>query len=266
MATFFDTAATMSRWYDDRTAARRAFVLAMLLVSLLGWLAIHMVVVDTSVDTFVRYRTRAINLPSAIPPVAEADARPDDGAQPRRGGGDAGAHRSLPGTSGEIYRPVLTLIVPNETTPPARFDDIASDDVGPAGGVGIGPSGSDGGGPGGGGGVLGGVGGGVVDTVVDDDDFLASVDVEAAIDLDRLRSRIVYPEVARRLRQEGRVVVKVWIAPDGTLARVSVAGSAGAALDAAALAAVEGMTATPARQGSRTVGTWMYIPVMFVLP
>lgn len=75
-----------------------------------------------------------------------------------------------------------------------------------------------------------------------------------------------YPDRSRRLREEGTVVLDLWILPDGRVGDVQVADSSGhARLDAAAREAVRHWRYTAARQGGQAIA-WRYRqPVVFSL-
>lgn len=75
-----------------------------------------------------------------------------------------------------------------------------------------------------------------------------------------------YPSAARRQRQQGQVMLRVQVEPDGHPARVEVARSSGhRALDRAARAAVERWQFVPARRGEEAVMAWVMVPVRFAL-
>src|SRR5690606_7164175 len=75
-----------------------------------------------------------------------------------------------------------------------------------------------------------------------------------------------YPARSRRLREEGTVVLALWVLPDGRVGEVQVAESSGhARLDAAAREAVRHWRYTAARQGGQPIA-WRYRqPVVFSL-
>lgn len=76
----------------------------------------------------------------------------------------------------------------------------------------------------------------------------------------------VYPPVSRRMSEEGRVVLKVFVAPAGTPSQVEVStGSGSPRLDQAALDTVWHWKFVPARRGEETVGGWVYVPITFQL-
>lgn len=75
-----------------------------------------------------------------------------------------------------------------------------------------------------------------------------------------------YPLSARRLGQEGVVLLRVKVDPAGVPAEVHLAKSSGvASLDEAALKAVRGWTFVPARQGQEPVAAWVEVPIRFRL-
>ena len=76
----------------------------------------------------------------------------------------------------------------------------------------------------------------------------------------------VYPEIARRRGQQGRVVLHVNVSPEGMPVAVTVAESSGyASLDAAALAAVRQWRFVPATRGDTPVPAVAEVPVRFRL-
>jgi periplasmic protein TonB len=76
----------------------------------------------------------------------------------------------------------------------------------------------------------------------------------------------VYPLVARRNGEQGRVILRVLVTADGQPAQVEVRTSSGSArLDGAALETVQRWRFVPARQGDRPVAAWVLVPISFVL-
>lgn len=76
----------------------------------------------------------------------------------------------------------------------------------------------------------------------------------------------VYPPRAVELGQQGEVLVRVRLEPDGTAAEIRLWRSSGfGLLDRAALAAVHGWHFHPAMRGGRPVAAWVEIPVRFHL-
>ena len=82
----------------------------------------------------------------------------------------------------------------------------------------------------------------------------------------RSNPRPEYPAEARRLRQQGRVLLEVEVSAEGQPASVSLKRSSGvASLDAAALAAVRRWTFEPARTAGLPVAARVEVPVQFDL-
>lgn len=75
-----------------------------------------------------------------------------------------------------------------------------------------------------------------------------------------------YPSLSRRLGEEGRVLVRVFVAPDGRAREAHVARSSGyVRLDRAAREVVARWRFLPARQGDQPVGAWVVVPISFAL-
>lgn len=75
-----------------------------------------------------------------------------------------------------------------------------------------------------------------------------------------------YPALSRRLGEQGRVLLRVYVEPDGSAARVEVrTGSGFERLDSSAISAVRKWRFVPARQGSAAVGAWVVVPISFSL-
>ncbi len=75
-----------------------------------------------------------------------------------------------------------------------------------------------------------------------------------------------YPASARRLGIEGTTLLRVYVAADGQVTDVQVDTSAGHPdLDRAATDAVRRWRFEPARRGTEPIGTWVRLPVQFVL-
>jgi periplasmic protein TonB len=76
----------------------------------------------------------------------------------------------------------------------------------------------------------------------------------------------VYPSAARRLREQGRVLLLVDVATDGLPRQVNLAASSGSPrLDEAALAAVRQWRFVPARRGTTAVPAQVLVPIIFGL-
>ena len=74
-----------------------------------------------------------------------------------------------------------------------------------------------------------------------------------------------YPEIARRAKLEGRVVVRVVINEDGTPSDPTILRSVSEVLDKEAIRAVMLQRFNPGRQRGRPVRVYMAIPVVFAL-
>ncbi len=75
-----------------------------------------------------------------------------------------------------------------------------------------------------------------------------------------------YPEAARRLRQHGTVLLRLYIAPDGAVTRVEALRSSGVAvLDSAAIEALARWHFLPAEENGQPVASTRDQPVSFVL-
>lgn len=75
-----------------------------------------------------------------------------------------------------------------------------------------------------------------------------------------------YPALARRLREEGRVLLRVFVTAEGRAGSVEVAKSSGhARLDEAALEAVRRWRFVPAKRGDEPVAASVFVPIAFSL-
>ena len=75
-----------------------------------------------------------------------------------------------------------------------------------------------------------------------------------------------YPSIARRMGEQGRVLLRVYVEASGLPASVEVRTSSGSErLDAAALEAVRRWKFVPARQGERAVAAYVVVPIVFSL-
>lgn len=76
----------------------------------------------------------------------------------------------------------------------------------------------------------------------------------------------VYPYLSRKLKEEGRVVLRVQVAADGLPTEVTLqSGSGSARLDQAALETVRRWKFTPARLGDQAVAASVLVPIVFSL-
>lgn len=75
-----------------------------------------------------------------------------------------------------------------------------------------------------------------------------------------------YPGLSRRVGEEGRVLLRVFVHSDGSAAQVELRQSSGfSRLDAAALETVRRWRFVPARQGEENVAAWVLVPITFSL-
>ncbi len=75
-----------------------------------------------------------------------------------------------------------------------------------------------------------------------------------------------YPARARRLGEEGKVILRVWVSSEGSAEEVAIKASSGSVrLDESALQTVRRWQFIPARRGSDIVASWVLVPVLFRL-
>jgi periplasmic protein TonB len=75
-----------------------------------------------------------------------------------------------------------------------------------------------------------------------------------------------YPLLSKRLLEQGEVILRVYVTPEGKAGQVEVHTSSGyPRLDSAAKAAVERWKFLPARQGDVSVGAWALVPIQYIL-
>lgn len=75
-----------------------------------------------------------------------------------------------------------------------------------------------------------------------------------------------YPAVSRRLREEGRVTLRVFVDARGLPARIELSTSSGhERLDHVALETVRHWKFLPARRGEEAVSAWVLVPISFSL-
>lgn len=90
---------------------------------------------------------------------------------------------------------------------------------------------------------------------------------EARFDADYLRNPApAYPAPARRLGEEGKVVLRVLVSPQGAAETVELKSTSGSQrLDDAALNTVRNWRFSPARRGETPVQSWVLVPITFRL-
>lgn len=75
-----------------------------------------------------------------------------------------------------------------------------------------------------------------------------------------------YPVMSRRLGEEGRVVLRVFVSAEGRPEQIELKNSSGfPRLDQAAEEAVRRWKFAPARRGDEAVATWVAVPIVFNL-
>lgn len=75
-----------------------------------------------------------------------------------------------------------------------------------------------------------------------------------------------YPPLARRMGEQGRVLLRVYVRADGSPGQVDIRESSGfERLDRAARDTVARWRFLPARQGERAVAAWVLVPISFSL-
>lgn len=75
-----------------------------------------------------------------------------------------------------------------------------------------------------------------------------------------------YPAVSRRVGEHGRVLLRVYVSPDGTAAQVDIRESSGYdRLDKAARDTVQRWRFVPAKQGEHGIAAWVLVPISFSL-
>lgn len=75
-----------------------------------------------------------------------------------------------------------------------------------------------------------------------------------------------YPMLSRRLGEEGRVQLRVFVERDGRASKVEMYNSSGfSRLDEAALGAVRNWRFVPAKRGEEAVAAWVLVPINFTL-
>jgi protein TonB len=76
----------------------------------------------------------------------------------------------------------------------------------------------------------------------------------------------VYSALSRRMGEQGKVLLRVFVEPDGMSSKVELRSSSGfERLDQAALDAVRRWKFVPAKQGDQAVGAWVVVPILFNL-
>ncbi len=75
-----------------------------------------------------------------------------------------------------------------------------------------------------------------------------------------------YPPLSRRLKEQGRVLLRVLVSAAGSAQEVEVRATSGSdRLDHAAIEAVKRWRFSPARRGAETIAAWALVPITFQL-
>lgn len=90
---------------------------------------------------------------------------------------------------------------------------------------------------------------------------------QARFDADYLQNPApAYPALARRMGEEGKVVLRVFVEPTGRPSQIEIkAGSGSPRLDQAAQDAVWRWKFVSARRGDEVIGAWVLVPIVFNL-
>ena len=91
--------------------------------------------------------------------------------------------------------------------------------------------------------------------------------VGARFDADYLKNPAPpYPPQSRRLGEEGKVILRVFVSADGNAQQVELKTSSGSSrLDDSALRTVRHWKFIPARRGGAAVESWVLVPILFKL-
>jgi protein TonB len=75
-----------------------------------------------------------------------------------------------------------------------------------------------------------------------------------------------YPAIAREMGEEGKVLLRVLVTPEGLTKKVKLHRTSGSdSLDDAAVKAVRKWRFVPAKQGNQAIEAWVYVPIVFKL-
>lgn len=76
----------------------------------------------------------------------------------------------------------------------------------------------------------------------------------------------VYPAASRRLGEEGKVLVRVFVSSEGLPEKLELRSSSGyGRLDDAAMETIKRWKFVPARQGDKAIAAWVIVPIVFTL-
>lgn len=90
---------------------------------------------------------------------------------------------------------------------------------------------------------------------------------QARFDADYLRNPAPsYPPLSRRMGEEGKVILRVSVSPQGTAESVEIKASSGSPrLDESAQKTVRSWKFIPAKRGDLAVQSWVLVPIIFKL-
>ena len=75
-----------------------------------------------------------------------------------------------------------------------------------------------------------------------------------------------YPALARRMHEQGRVLIRVLVSVEGMPERIELKASSGfPRLDQSALETIRSWKFVPARQGEQKIAAWVLVPITFTL-
>ena len=95
----------------------------------------------------------------------------------------------------------------------------------------------------------------------------AAVITAARFDADYLQNPApAYPALSRRLREEGKVMLRVFVETSGRPSQIEIKSSSSSPrLDQSAQEAVSRWKFIPARQGQDVIGAWVLVPIIYRL-
>jgi len=75
-----------------------------------------------------------------------------------------------------------------------------------------------------------------------------------------------YPIASRKMSEEGKVILRVFVGVDGTVQKIELKNSSGfARLDQSAMETVKEWKFVPAKKGEETIASWVNVPITFKL-
>jgi len=93
-----------------------------------------------------------------------------------------------------------------------------------------------------------------------------SVSCEAGSGVASVKNKLDYPLESRRLREEGKTILKVFVDKTGHLVEVKLHESSGfSRLDEAAIESVKSFCFIPAKKAGEPFDAWVLVPITFKL-